>query len=584
LNVLNARLYRTCWLVAGVALVVALLTLESPDRGPTPAMPASLDGASTLELTEYLGGVAPSRPAGSEADLSAARVVQNQFAQLPGMGGKVQTQEFEVRAGGRRVALQNVYLAVPGESGGGTRGGVLVVAPRDTPPGVQAGVSSTAIMLRLARQSVTTRHLRPHLFVSTDGNTLGQSGMRWFLHTFSSFPISSVIVLDGLGDAEGDRVHVWSRGMNNSQSLELARLAAESITRAGGRPEAVPGLANQLLRLAVPQTFGDQGAVVAEDIPSVTLSGRSDSPLHDGPAPTEARLQLTANAAADLLAVLDQPDVVASPDTGIALAGRVVRPTVGRLALLLLMLPVLVLAVDALARGRREGASLRAGMRATRARMIPGLVALFAAHLLVLFGVWPATAAGAPPQPGDVPLSWAGALGVVVVAGVFLLAWRGALRGARRPVPGEGPAALLVLSVLLVLLWLLSPFALLLVLPAAHAMLLASAAERVWQVRTLIGVGLLPLLILAVSIAGTLDSNPLSATWYLIETAAAGARGATGPLLGLLIAGALWSLAAFATDRAREIADPGGAARRRRPRVRLQIERVPVGRRRRTRR
>jgi hypothetical protein len=151
-------------------------------------------------------------------------------------------------------------------------------------------------------------------------------------------------------------------------------------------------------------------------------------------------------------------------------------------------------------------------------------------------------------------------------------------------VAAEGPAALMILSVLLVLLWLLSPFALLLVLPAAHALVLASAAERVWQVRALIGVGVLPLLILAVSIAGTLDSNPLSATWYLIETTAAGARGATGPLLGVLIVGALWSLATFATARAREIADPTGGARRRRPRVRLQIERVPVGPRRRHRR
>lgn len=579
---LNARLYRTCWLVAGVALVVALLTLESPDRGPTPALPASLDGASTLELTEYLGGVAPTRPAGSEADLSAARVVQNQFAQLPGMGGRVQTQEFEARADGRRVSLQNVFLAVPGESGGGTRGGVVVVAPRDTPPGVSAGVSSTAIMLRLARQSVTTRHLRPHLFVSTDGNTLGQAGMRWFLHTFSSFPISSVIVLDGVGDAAGDRVHVWSRGMDNSQSIELARRAEESIRRAGGRPEAIPGLGNQLLRLAVPQTFGDQGAAAAAGIPSVTLSGRSDSPLRAGPAPTEARLELTASAAADLLAVLDQPDVVASPDTSIALAGRVVRPTVARLALLLLTLPILVLAVDALARTRRERGSLRVGMRATRARMIPGLVALFAAHLLVLFGVWPGTAAGAPPQPGDVPLSLVGILGALAVVGVFLLACRGALRRAPRHSAAEGPAALLVLSLLLAILWLVSPFALLLVLPAAHALLVSTAAERVWQVRALIAVGLLPLLILAVSIAGTLDGNPLSAAWYLVETTAAGARGATGPLLGALIAGALWSMAAYATDRAREIADPTGGVRRR-PRVSLRIERVPVGRRRRRR-
>ena len=286
---LNARLYRTCWLVAGVALVVALLTLESPDRGPTPAIPPAIDGQGTLEIAEYLAGVAPERPAGSEADLAAARLVQNQLSQLPGMGGRVQVQEFEARAGGDPVRLHNVFLAVPGESGGGVRGGVLVVAPRDTPPGVSAGASSTAILLRLARQSVTTRHLRPHLFVSTDGNTLGQAGMRWFLATFSDFAISSVIVLDGVGDAEGDRIHVWARGTDSAQALQLARAAEGSIARAGARPVAIPGLGNQLLRLAVPQTFGDQGPAIAAGVPAVTLSGRPDSPLHDGADPTARR-------------------------------------------------------------------------------------------------------------------------------------------------------------------------------------------------------------------------------------------------------------------------------------------------------
>ncbi len=578
---LNARLYRTCWLVAGVALVVALLTLESPDRGPSPALPSTIDGETTLQLSEHLSAVAPVRPAGSEADLAAAQLVQNQLAQLPGMGGKVQVQEFEARTDGRRLAMRNVYLAVPGQAGGSARGGIVVVAPRDTPPGVAAGASSTAILLRLARLSVTTRHLRPHLFVSTDGNTVGQSGMRWFLTRFSSFPIAGVIVIDGLGDAAGDRIHVWARGSDNNQALRLAYIAESSIGRVGARPQAIPGLGNQLMRLAVPQAFGDQGAGIAADIPSVTLSGRAETPLREGPAPTAARLELSANAAYDLLNVLDQPDAVPGSDTSVGLAGRLVRPTVARTCLLLLALPLLVLAVDAAARMRRGGASLRAGVRATAGRIVPLLVILVAAHLVVLAGLWPGTAAGGLPLPSEVGFGLREVVGLILVAAAGAVAlWAGRRRRRVTPLESEGPAALILLGVFLVVLWIVSPFALILALPAAHAMTLAGAVERVWQVRVLAAVGAIPLLLLVLSLSGTLDRGPLSTTWYLLETTASGARGATGPLMAALIGGCLWAMLVFATVRAREIADPTGALRRRRPRLRLQIERVPVHRRR----
>lgn len=576
---LNARLYRTCWLVAGVALVVALLTLESPNRGPSPALPSTIDGQLTLTLAERIAAAAPIRPAGGEADMAAARIVQDQLAMLPGMGGKVQTQDFEVRDGDRRLSLRNVYLAVPGQAGGSARGGIVVVAPRDTPAGVAAGASSTAIMLRLARESVTTRHVRPHLFVSTDGNTVGQSGMRWFLTRFSSFPIAAVITIDGVGDAEGDRIHLWARGADNRQALRLAHIAESSVTRTGGRTQAVPGLGNQLMRLAVPQSFGDQGAAIARGVPAVTLAGRRESPLTEGPEPTAERLELAANAAYDLLNVLDQPDAVPTADASIGLAGRLVRPTVARTCLLLLALPLLVLAVDAVARARRGRVPMGDGVRAVVRRMVPLLLTLAAAHLVVLAGLWPGQAAGGLPLPAAAGFGLRELAGLAIVAAVgggALLLGRRRRRDAA--LEAEGPAALVVLSALLVVLWLVSPFALILALPAAHAMTVAGAAERVWQVRALMAVGAVPVLALLVSLSGTLAVNPLSAAWYLVETGASGARGATGPLMAVLIGGCLWALAAFATARARAIADPTGASRRRRPRLRLQIERVPVRR------
>ncbi|MEQ8833792.1 MAG: hypothetical protein RIB67_05030 [Miltoncostaeaceae bacterium] len=570
-----------------MALVVALLTLESPNRGPQPALPASVDGQSTLELTGTLQAVAPERPAGSEADLVAARVVQNQFSQLPGMGGRVQVQEFEARVDGRRVGMQNVYISVPGTSGGSARDGVVVVAPRDTPRGVSAGASSTAVMLRLARLSVTTRHLRPHLFVSTDGSTLGHAGIRWFLERFSSFPISSVMVLDGLGDAEGDRIHVWSRGTDSSQALHMARLAEDSITRVGGRPEAIPGLGNQLARLAVPQTAGDQGPAVSAGFPAVTLSGREDSPLRDGPAPTAERLELAANAAYDLLTVLDQPDTIMAPDGRLALAGRDVRPTVARLALLLLTLPLIVLAVDVAARARRLRIRLGRGAAAVARRAAPIATVLVGGYVLVLLGVWPGTAAGAPPQPADVGFGLPALAGLLGLAALTFLVARLTRSRPRRteddePDPTEGAGGLVLLALLMAVLWLASPYALLLALPAAHALLLASAAERVWQVGALAAVGTVPLLLMIRSIGSAIDSDPFFATWYLLETTTSGARGAVGPLFAVAIGACLWAMLAHALERAREIALAGGAPRRRRrPRLRLSVERVPVGRRRR---
>ncbi|WP_217914263.1 hypothetical protein [Miltoncostaea marina] len=117
------------------------------------------------------------------------------------------------------------------------------------------------------------------------------------------------------------------------------------------------------------------------------------------------------------------------------------------------------------------------------------------------------------------------------------------------PPAAEATAALAALSVVLLLMWLLSPFALVLALPAAHAALLATAARRPWQLAALAVVAALPLLGLVASTAGLLHSGWPFAVWYLGETAASGARGGTGLLLGVLVAACAWSLAALVALR-----------------------------------
>ena len=563
---LNARLYRTCWLVAGVALVVALLTLQTPDPGPDAALPSAIDGQGTLILAGELAGIAPERTAGSGPDQAAARWVQDQLAQVPG-DTRVQVQELEARDDGEPVQLRNVYLAVPGAAGR-PRGGILVIAPRDTPAGVRAGTSATAVMLRLANASATTRHTRPHLFVSTDGSTVGNAGVRWFLERFSAFPITAAIVLDAPGEANGDRVNVWTSGRTDRQALGLGHIADRAIERAGGRADGTPSLTSQLMRLAVPQTFGDQGATIADGIPAVTLSARGESPLRPGREPTEERMALVANAANNLLGALDGATTVPAADGTLAFAGKFLRPTVARLALLLLALPVLVATLDIVARRRRQGVPLGDGLRAVGVRAIPIGVAVFVAHLLALGGLLPGAAAGAPPLPSEARFGALAGLAIAISAGAGALAWAASRRRARRigaPAAAESAAALAVISALLIALWILSPFALALAVPAAHAALLAPDANRPWHLPALAALALLPVLLLAVTTAAVLNSNPFFAVWYLIDTVANGSRGGTGPLVAVLFGAALWSIIALTGARAMK-GGFGGTRARRRPR------------------
>lgn len=561
---LNARLYRTCWLVAGVALVVALLTLQAPDSGPEPALPSSIDGQNTLLLGGELASIAPERVAGSGPDQAAARWVRDQLGQVPGKA-KVRVQDLGARARGEWVRLRNIYMVVPGTRDSGTRGGILVVAPRDTPQGVSAGASSTAVLLRLANASATTRHVRPHLFVSTDGSTLGNAGLRWFLHRFRDFPIAAAIVLDAPGEGNGDRIHVWTSGRAARQSLALGHIAERSVQRAGARAAGEPSLSAQLLRLAVPQTFGEQGAAIAAGIPAVTLSARGESPLRAGRPQTAERLALAANAANDLIGVLDAAPQIPAADASVGMTGKLLRPTVTRLVLLLLALPVLVGILDIVARRRRARVPLRDGARAVGAAAVPIAVALIAAHLLSLGGLLPAAAAGEPPLPADARFGALAGLAIALSVAAGVLSAMAARRRARRlgaPAAAESAAALAGIGIVLILLWILSPFSLVLVIPAAHAALLAPDAERSWQLAGLMGLAVLPVLFLAAAVAGVLDANPAYAVWYLIATTANGSRGATGPLFATLFGACAWSIAALVWQRARKgIGAPGRRAR-----------------------
>jgi hypothetical protein len=212
---------------------------------------------------------------------------------------------------------------------------------------------------------------------------------------------------------------------------------------------------------------------------------------------------------------------------------------------------------------------LRDGLRVVGLRVVPIGLAVLAAHLLSLGSLLPGTAAGEPPLPADARFGALAGLAIVLTGAAAFLGWKVTRRAARRAAvsrSAEGTAALGALAILLVALWILSPYALVLAVPAAHAALLAMGARRPWHLAALAALALLPLLALALHIAGILHSSALFAAWYLAVTAANGSRDATGVILGVLVAACIWSIAALVLERATTggvaFGAPRGRARR----------------------
>lgn len=570
---LNVRLYRTSWLVAAVALVVAPLTLQSAVDLPEAEVPTQFDGAPVAQSVAELASIAPRRDPGSVGDRKAADWVLGKLAQATGgrpSGGVqgVKRQKFVVRTGTGNRELENVYVVDRGSGEVRNRAAILVVAPRDTPPGARGGVSGTALLVELAKRATTTAHGRPIYFVSTSGSTLGNSGMRWFLERFSDTPVAAAVVLDGPGEAPGTGLHLWMAGHGPRAAIAYRDIVS-SIAGPDMRVAGTSVFWSQLARYAIPQAVGDQAPIVDAGIPAVTLSARAESPLPAAtPEPTETRLALVGTVAQATIASIDASTGVPRPSSGILMTGKLMRESVIRLALLLLLAPILVLAVDLAMRLRREGIFLGRGMRALRWRMVAPLGALLVGHLLVLAGLVPEGAGGKPPLPGNLSVGAPQLAGVVLAAAAGPLLWRITRRRVARAEalpPTDSASALIVLAGILLATWWIEPYALVLALPAAHAAVLASMAQRRWQLAAL-GVGACLPVLFAAGVIGSMIGRGLGySLWYLFATTLAGTRGWIGPIIGVLVGVCVWTLAAPAYRGRRAAPEP----RRPRPALRL---------------
>ena len=543
---LNLIRYRTSWLIAAVALIILPLTLRSApslgrvDNPPSVDIKPAQNAQDALQLLAA-GGRAP----GSEGDRAAANYLRQEF------GRQATSQRFSARTPRGEVQLENVYVVERGSGVGQSRAPILVVAPRDAAVGVLGGYSGSALLIALDRLARTTTHNRPIFFVSTDGSTLGNAGIRWFLAQNRNVPFAGAVVLDAPAEAAGNGISLWMGGSGSSAAPGFRQIAAAEARAAGMRVAPEDPFWAQLLRLAVPQTIGDQGAIVTESIPAVTLSARPESPLQadriqlTDQAFTPERLGLVAAAAQNIISTIDASTRLPRPGASILVTGRIMRPSVLRLALLIALVPILVVAGDLAIRLRRGRIFLGRGLRALRWRFLAPAVALLAGNILTIVGLLPEGAAGRPPLADTAGFTGTSVLALLIVAGAALAAWRFArprVEAAHALPPTDSGAALIVLAITLVATWIVHPFALVLALPAAHAAILATVDRDRWKTVLLAGLAILPVLLLVGVIGGLVDRSTIPALWYLAVTTVAGTRGILGPGLGLAIGVCIWTL------------------------------------------
>ena len=263
---------------------------------------------------------------------------------------------------------------------------------------------------------------------------------------------------------------------------------------------------------------------------AVRISGSGELPP-EGNGPPEAidpdRLGGLGRATLRTLTALDEgPRPQHGPKSYIQAVSQVLPGWVLSLLAGSLLLPVLVASVDAFARARRRHVDVLRWLRWLGAWVAPFLAALAVAQLLALFDATPSPPA-APVPPDELPLDGPalGVLAGVLVAMVlaFLLArWL-----AARPDPeleqtpdlGAGVALGLAIAAGSILLWLVNPYAGLLVVPAAHLWMLLALTRPLPGRRVrlaLIALGLAPAVLVAVYYMFALNVDPLSGLWYLL--------------------------------------------------------------------
>ncbi len=536
---LDPRIYRAAFLPILFALVLVGFSLKDQPRPlQAPVAPQAFDGGAAFAQLNSLAQANPDRQPGSTGD---GRVAATVAKTLRSNHFRVSVRRFTGETAVGKRTLQTVI----GERIGFSNRRILVVAHRDAlGHGARAELSGTAALLQLAHVLGGRTLGRTLELASTSGGSAGAAGALQLARQLGG-PVDAVLVLGDLAGTTTVRPVVvpWSDGQSIA-SLQLRRTVESAVhTETGMQPGGEP-VGDQFTRLAIPLTVGEQGPFNALGVPAVTLSaGGERPPAADAPV-SEARLDAFGRAALRAISALDAGHDVPAATPYMTIQHEMLPAWPVRLLVASLILPVLLAAIDAFARVRRRRQPVATWLGWIAACAIPFVLATLVVLLLPALGILHAS----PPRavPRDAIPRQTGVL--IALAVVLLVGWfgiRGLLLrythiGGDPTGPGAAAAVVLVLCAVAIGVWIVNPFAALLLVPALHLWLLAIAPEvrpRARFTLPMFALGLLPAVLVAWAYARQLQLNPLELAWTGVLLIAGGQVSVVAALVWSLVLG-----------------------------------------------
>jgi hypothetical protein len=487
-TMLDGRIYRMSLIIPALALLVLAFSISAQPRGLHSALsPIAFDGAAVNSTMRDLALKYPDRTPGSGSDRRVAGRVSRSLAKN---GFTVSTDQFAAQTGHGQTVLENVVATRAGAATG--EGSVVVIAPRDE-PGV-AGMSGTAMLIELGRVLGGEALDRPIVLASVSGAQGAVGAQR--LAARLPRPVDAVIVLGDVASTRRAQPLLVSWGTSNLIAPARLRntLSAALSSQSGVHP-AAPHLLSQLAHLAFPLTVSEQGPFVGQGIGAIdfSLSGER-GPWASGSALGGGGLGGIGQGVLAAITALDSGRSVGVSTDDVLFDGQIVPGWAIAGFVLALIVPVLLMLIDGLARARRR-----------RYPVVPALVAVLGATvpflcagLVLVIGNALGAFSGPPgaTDPGAVALSGGGiaVMAVALLAGLgggvvtyAVFVWVSALHDARpsreeprapsaraprrgpdRPDDGTAIAMGLVLVVVALLLWYANPLAAALLVPALH--------------------------------------------------------------------------------------------------------------------
>jgi hypothetical protein len=556
---LDPRIYRMALLPVVLAVIVLAFSL-SDQQGPmgTNLAPDAYNGQNTYATMQQLAAQYPNRRPGSVGDDALASAVAGQ---LRANHLQVSTDVYRAKTADGTRTLENVVAVRAGLN----NGSIVVVAHRDSlrSPST-ADLSGTAVLIELARVLSGESLQHTVVLVSTTGSA-GAVGTAQLARTLQQ-PVDAVIALGDLAGTtpHGPLVVPWSDGQRVAPTT-LRKTVAAALAAQSGMTAGSTGLGGQLAHLAFPMSPAEQAPLGGAGEPAVLLSLSGERPPAANEPTSPGQITALGRTVVQTISALDAGPIVPSPSSYLVFSGKSIPAWAVRLLVLALILPVLIATVDGLARARRRGYSILSWCVWVLAAVLPfalvvAVIVIARATGLIVAPAGPLGADAVTLHSGEIA-ALAG-MACLIVAGLvwvrrFVIWLLGPgdrdLSGAYGP--GAVAATMLLLCLASLGIWVVSPFAALLLVPALHLWLWLVVPDLRLPVplkvlMLLAGIAA-PALVVA-SYATTLGLGPFQAAWSWVLLLAGGGIGVVTALEWSLVLGCTFSVIAIAVQAARE--------------------------------